>query len=672
VRRTPLPVRAVLAFATVTTLSFGLAAPASADPTDGTFTGHYTTAANAPIADAIVTALTATDQRSVASTQTAADGSYSLTVPAGSYVLSFNDAQRGAQYAHQKRRPLDADTLTVTAGATTTVDEVALPSGTIAGHLTDTAGKAVEGSTVRAIDEAGQETGFATTFFGGEYTLRGLAPGRYRVSYSIPSNFFAVQYAPGKLVLDQGTQFDVAADQTVTVDDQLLPTGTLAGQVSDAAGAPLAHSGISIFGADQFARGAMQSDADGRFHAELFPGQYKIMFTDAENMRFQFFVGSRTLEDATAFTVTAGQTTTVADHFLPMSSVRVTATDAHSGRHIADFCASVDTASAVCSNGAGFVVVTGVIVGAETVFVSTPDGRFNDGEKKVTVVADRTVNVNVPLRPAASISTVVRDAATGKPVEGACVSPVQPPNLMLPDFVSYCSDAQGRMRIGPLEAGDYALFIVPPQGSAYGKQWVGKYGGTGDPTDARVIHATVGRVATIPDVRLDRAGSITGRVTNRADGKPVTSGTVGLSAFHPGIGPVQAVVIDGDGRYTIDGLGPYAWPLLFAVDGKPAQWSGAAPNRSTAKLVKVRAGKTTTFDQALVDGTTVTGTSTTTDFIIAGDVRTGDIVGAADTENGHYTMEVLGPQVVRISFGEGKLTGRVTIPPSGTITVNQP
>ncbi len=119
--------------------------------------------------------------------------------------------------------------------------------------------------------------------------------------------------------------------------------------------------------------------------------------------------------------------------------------------------------------------------------------------------------------------------------------------------------------------------------------------------------ATEGAVTAAPDVKLDRAGSVTGRVTSAAGGAPVTGGTVGLSAFHPGPGQHQYVQIGADGSYTFPALGPYAWPLLFSTGANAPQWSGGTGTRSFAQKIQVTAGGTTRYDIALAEGAAVTG-----------------------------------------------------------------
>src|SRR5690606_34625219 len=176
--------------------------------------------------------------------------------------------------------------------------------------------------------------------------------------------------------------------------------------------------------------------------------------------------------------------------------------------------------------------------------------------------------------------------------------------------------------------GTYQFLAWPRDAEGYGAQWVGHHGGTGFQLAAARVTVAEGGVASAPVVRMDPAGTITGTVT-LPDGTPATSGSVriGNDPFNVG-GGLGGVPIDEQGHYTIDGLGPYEWPLLFEVFGHAAQWSGGSPDRHPADRVAVVAGATTTYDQQLDQGTEVTVSIDLGDaFLVARNARTGDRVG---------------------------------------------
>ncbi|WP_117210165.1 hypothetical protein [Allorhizocola rhizosphaerae] len=111
--------------------------------------------------------------------------------------------------------------------------------------------------------------------------------------------------------------------------------------------------------------------------------------------------------------------------------------------------------------------------------------------------------------------------------------------------------------------------------------------------------------------------------------------------------------VTADGRYTIDFLGPYDWPLLFNAWDQASQWSGQVGNRHLARAVKVNAGATTTFDFRFRPAVAVTvkvrGVPAGIDSIVALNAITGDFMGGAGGLPGDsVTMGLVGPQLVKL------------------------
>jgi hypothetical protein len=166
-----------------------------------------------------------------------------------------------------------------------------------------------------------------------------------------------------------------------------------------------------------------------------------------------------------------------------------------------------------------------------------------------------------------------------------------------------CSDRAGTVRIGHLAPGSYNLY-AQPSGATYGAQWVSAYGGTGQRQAAASLRISAGSVITAPGVRLDPAGKITGQVTDATTGKPVAK--VCAVPYARAASFLQAkTCTDATGHYTLDGLGPYLWPVEFVnLDLKHAwQWSGGAPDSASAALERVG----TTVDAQLQSSVSIRG-----------------------------------------------------------------
>jgi hypothetical protein len=118
---------------------------------------------------------------------------------------------------------------------------------------------------------------------------------------------------------------------------------------------------------------------------------------------------------------------------------------------------------------------------------------------------------------------------------------------------------------------------------------------------------------------------------------------------------------DEEGRYTVNNLGPYAWPLLFTPNaGLPRQWSGGTGNRFQADTVPVTSGAAGTYDTTLSAGAKVTGTVTVAPGdtawsggrLRARSVATGDLLAVGDVPGagGAYELRVIGGGPVNLEW----------------------
>ncbi|MGK5737802.1 carboxypeptidase regulatory-like domain-containing protein [Micromonospora sp. URMC 103] len=661
--------RALVAGAVTAALVLPGAAPAQAAET-GSVSGRLTTSTGVAATEVPINVYRADSYDHAGSAMTDADGNYTVAgLAAGSYVVGYYADGLPEQYYHHKSTPWDADPVTVTAGATTRVDEQMRATGTITGRLTDVAGNPVVDMYLQASEVDGSNSASGRTDEQGRFAMNALA-GRYRVSFQPIEGSYQSQYVPGKLDEEAAAVFEVTAGAETTVDDTVLPVGTLTGRFTTAAGAPLTNADVNVTTVNMYGGASTQTDADGEFRVELLQGSYKVGFMAGD--RQQYYRGKLLAEQADTVTVTGGATTTIRDSLLGTGSVTISAVDSVTGAPVADFCAE-----SVCSNGTGRLTVTGLPQGQHDLSLYAPNGRyFSRDLTGVRVRAGQTTPLTVKLRPGAVITTTIVDRQTGAPVPDVCLDAFLPKQAALTDGHGECSDRTGRISVGPLRTGSYKLFAAP-QETTYGRQWVGADGGTGDERQAVVVDATAGQVATGPQVRLDRAGSVTGTVTDAATGKPVQGITVSVLTGHPGAG-VDDATTDENGVYTLGRLGPYAWPVVYSDAQYAIEWSGDKPSRFTATPVTVTAGGTARQDAQLDRGVSLTGTFRTPDgapytggFVVARSADTGDIAGSGWITDGRFEMRLKGRQRVFFTYdvqlGDQQLSGRYLVTePDGT------
>ena len=622
-----------------------------------------------------------------------AEGRFRLPyMPPGTYRVEFRvGGELGpAQWAHQARSQDQAALIEVTAGARTTLDETLLPMGAIAGHLTD-AGQPVPGAFVNLHDVDTGETFLAYTDEDGAYRVPAF-PGTFKVEFRLSDDL--VQWAHQKTTEESANTFVVTAGADTVVDEQLLPFGTVSGHLTDAGGNPVGGANVEISNEETFQYA--YTDDTGAYQARVFPGQYRVRFST--DTQAQWAHGKTSAGAADLITVTGGQTAVVDDAMLVPGSLQVTATDSVTGAAISTFCVAANdaiTVHACTTNGTATIDAAGPGTYELSTYIDADTDYQTHTTPGVQVRSGELTTVAVKLRRGATIKVTARDAKTGAPVANACL------DLVLPDRPSTlgggvrgCTDASGKVTVRPLDAGTVNPFIWARDG-VHGHQWVGANGGVGKQAAAKQLTLRNG-VTTSLTVNLDRSGAISGVITDKATHQPIEQAIASLASNNDGSGGSSGLTAtDAHGRYTISDLGPYDWTLFFRKFGYASQWSGGGTNRLIADTVKVKVGRTTSYNVALRTGTKVTGKVVGRDGqpvqarIIAVNALTHDDMVSADTgPDGVYQMRVLGPQLVKlqwIAFDEDldnqgwfrnavdfAHATTVLIPADGTKTVNVP
>jgi hypothetical protein len=634
-------------------------------PSTGTITGQLSDSSGDPVPWVSVQATSQGDDSSTVYGVTGEDGSYSVDVLPGDYTVTFQHGNT-QQYAYHATSIEEATTFTVAAGQSVRVDDRLLPTGTLSGHLATADGGPLADTGVMLRRDF-SFIGYATTDENGDYSFADVLPGDYQVSFEVNG---ADQWIPGTLDEAKAKTFTVTAGANTVIDDDApLPTGAAHGRLVDAGGAGLAGYDVD-FGLDDegsFLHYHATTDADGNWSVDgVVAGRYLVGFTPPDYSRTQYAYGKGTSADADRIVVAAGGDTTVDDAWQPGASLTVTLSDARTGAPLSDFCVYVFTAAGnrACTDGAQLTV--GDLPGGTFSFdtqVSEDSFYLDRINVRATLVAGQTTTVNVPLQLGGRVATTVTDHATGEPVESCIDLRTLDGGGLGDNLGSACGDAQGAVTTRPLAAGTYEMFAYGPD--TYGHQWVGRSGGTGDQQAAAKIVVRPGKIVNATPVRLDQAGTVTGTVTG-ADGQPVADGYVSYSAWNYGAGPTHGTDTDSSGHYTLTGLGPYSWPLLFD-DGPVREWSGGVGNRFAAKSIRVRASATTTYNTRMKAGAAIKGTVTVAPGSGAGSWRltafnavTGDVIGVADsygTVGGAYRMVLPGDQGVKISWYLSAPTG---------------
>jgi hypothetical protein len=403
------------------------------------------------------------------------------------------------------------------------------------------------------------------------------------------------------------------------------PTGAIEGRIIDRAGAG-ADATVTVHATDDsYQDYAYTWDlGDGRYRIDdLPPGQYQVSLYDNRHGT-QWVPGKETRDEATVFTVGEGETVTVDDQWLPMGTVKVRVGDADTGKPVPEPCVTIRSTPQdrqACGTR-GLVVLTDVPPGWWEITVGGGASYFpaEDQSRHVTVVRGRTTSYTVTLAPAAAIKTKVVDAATGAPLSDTCVRLVDAVwSAMSAHMGQTCTDSDGSLELGPYSGGwtvNLYAYQSPnpwePPAVRYGDQWVSADGGTGDQREALKVKIVEKKTRVIPTIRMDPPATITGTVRDAAGGAPVSGVCAYPYAWHPGQGGIFGKhCSNAEGRYTIDDVGPYRWPIEFTPypnSGYAWQWSGDVADRFAATYAPAQLGTPATVDANLVRGGSVVGT----------------------------------------------------------------
>src|SRR5262249_85579 len=110
--------------------------------------------------------------------------------------------------------------------------------------------------------------------------------------------------------------FTVTVGQQTTVDETLLPIGTLSGHFTDSAGRPVVGGYITVYDPQNHWVTSVNSDDTGAYtFPRLLAGDYKMEFARGDFSRVQYAQWKVTLEEADLITVPGGGTAVVDEQF---------------------------------------------------------------------------------------------------------------------------------------------------------------------------------------------------------------------------------------------------------------------------------------------------------------------------------------------------------------------
>ena len=458
-----------------------------------------------PVENAGVTAIS-TGDGSAFSVDVETDGSYSLSVPEGTYVVRAADGFGTYVTEFYDDVTVRADATPVVVGDGNTVAGIdfglqPVPDPftvSVEGTVVDTNGAPVAGIYATILTASGAVVAQDSTRQDGTYQLSSrdprLANNEIVVCFrSILFTFECYNDAPSIALADRLA----VGSESVTftgIDAELegMAQGTLAGRVTDeAAGTGLAGVTVRAFPTDGGQSATGTTDADGRYSFRALAGEYILSAAPDLPYVLEYYDGARTFANATPVTVTDGARLDGLDFALARASdsfavtIQGTVTDSEGDpvrgaivsvldeeRFVAGILATsgADGQYTLFSSDARLAGARLAVFAADTT-VANPRFEFYDGQPTLEL-ADRLMVGTEPVTftgidftlaapsedvDGLAISGTVRSKAFGGPLPAATVIAVR---TDAPGFRAITTDAGGRYRMDGLAAGTYTVLFV--------------------------------------------------------------------------------------------------------------------------------------------------------------------------------------------------------------------
>jgi hypothetical protein len=595
---------------------------------------------------------------------TDATGAYSTTgLPAGVYyAVTWNwagyvdELHANVPCPNGSCTPTTGTPITLTAGATTTVDFGLAPGGRVTGTVTSAAtGLPLSSVQVRIYNSGGSQVTNAYTDASGVYTSRtGLPTGTYYARTSNSLGYVEEVYNDvscpfASCTVTSGAPITVTLGSTTTgIDFALTPGGRISGTVTDAGtSTPLASVSVYVYGSSGSQVTSGYTDSSGSYvtYTGLPTGTYYARTSNYVGYLDELYSdlpcagGSCTATGGTPISVTQGTTTGGVDFGLVAGGrISGTVTDAATSQPLANQQVRIFSSSG-WSVGSGYTDCAGVYttqagLPAGTYYartenslgyidelyddVSCPGGSCSttSGTPITVALGATTAAIDFALAMGGRISGTVTDAGTGLPLQSVEV-----------DIYSAGGSWAGYGYTNA--AGVYTSYSGLVSGTYYALTWnsqgyldelynnISCPSASCTPTSGTPITVTVGTTTAGVSFGLVKGGRISGTVTDAATGAPLQS--VQVRILNSGGSQVTYGYTNSSGVYTSNaGLvaGTY-YARTYNSQGYIEELydniscPGGSCSQTGGTAISVSLGSTRTgVDFGLVKGGRITGTVT--------------------------------------------------------------
>jgi hypothetical protein len=492
---------------------------------------------------------------------------------------------------------------------------IAYASG-ITGTVTNDTGAPLASMTVVAyFVNDGSIVGTATTSASGAYAITGIfGGGHFRVLAYDPSGTWATSFYSDAESFETSNVLVLTSIMTASnIDLRLVRAGFAAGRVTGPGGIGLTKMTVAAYNPSGTRRGFTTTDAAGNFTLALPPGSYKIAaFDDALTYATTFFDNKTSFDAATSISIATSAsvitnlqlplaakiTGLVSDRttHTPIASARVTVYDSD-GNVSARTVTGSDGRYAVAARPGGLRVVADDPAGNyATTYV--PDAESFSAESPVAAAAGQTVAVDATMVLAGHLAGRVTDRISGAPLAGITAAAYNADGTMRAIAIT---DATGAFSI-VVPASDYRLGTFDAA-LVYLPQFHANQTSFGS---AAIVHAVTQQTIGGFDFALSKGARVSGHVTARSLGTPLSAITVG--AYDLGGRLIASTNTDASGGYTL--LFAPATVKLLAFDST-LQLATAyyldAPTFGATQSLPLVEGQSLTADFAMSEAGRISG-----------------------------------------------------------------
>ena len=534
----------------------------------------------------------------VGGAQTDSAGGYTITgLASGSYRLRIESTSNLSRWYGGSGDYLCAALVSVTAPNTTTgIDSMIDTGGSISGRIIDaTTGLGISGVHFSWIDSSNRGVvsilGSDAT---GAYTLSGLAPGEYALSFSATDYVGKTISTPVKISgADVITGFDLSLVKggrisgSITETPLLTMTDTLVDTITGGKG--LSGAVIEATDTTTGAPAAMGvSDVDGNYTIlGLATGNYSLRFYTTES---GYESSKQTFGDISLLNAGNVNNVVVIGPMLVGGAINSLIGVGGSGAFDVNAGAGTGGSGAIITSKTSAKTVASslhVIDNASTGIDQKPNGGL-----PVSVIApDTTSGMSFRVENMGSIAGNMTDGSSGEPVASVSVVAYDGTGAVAGSAVT---DNLGHYTVNGLFDGGYRVRFLGNQtsGTGYLNKWYVTAGGSANGSEVSV--QAPGTTSGI-DAQLTKGGGIAGSISMNSCSGPHTL-VIGVYDATGGnlLGQVT-VNTDYDSSYAIGGLP--AGSYMVTIDSQDGaivrQWYPNKTNSASAQPVTVSAGATT-------------------------------------------------------------------------------